>query len=66
MTTSGVFYGENSAFFFFCIALHGEAKIINVDIRHVFIEILKRDALFSTIKRLQKYDHKNTFLIKMS
>jgi hypothetical protein len=52
-------YAENNAVF--CITLHGEAKIINVDIRHIFVEILKGDALFSTIKRLQKYGRKHTY-----
>jgi hypothetical protein len=39
------------------ITLHGEAKIINVDIGLIFIRILKGDILFSTIKGLQKYVH---------
>jgi hypothetical protein len=64
MTTSRMLYAENNVFF--CITLHGEAKIINVDAGHIFVEILKGDALCSTIKRLKKYGHKNTFLIKVS
>jgi hypothetical protein len=64
MTTSRMFYAENNAFFF--ITLHGEANIINVDIGHIFVEILKGSALLSTIKRLRKFGYKSTFLIKVS
>lgn len=59
ITTPGMFYAENNTFF--CITLHGEAKIINVDIGYILVKILEGDALFSTIKRLQKYGHKYTY-----